>query len=126
MSTIDLSNYKELYLTTSQEQLQKINQGISLLQADVRNKEGIDAVYINSHTLVSKSMIMGYSQIGLLSQTIEKIFYKVKNNQFQLTSQILEKITQSAEKLSEALVSIKNDNKEIDLSSQIAALGEFV
>jgi chemotaxis protein histidine kinase CheA len=125
MSTVDLSNYKDLYITTSKLQLQKIEEGIVSLSTDTFSKQGCNTVYINAHTLVSKSMLMGYTQIGSLSRNIETIFYAVKQEKFQLTPQFLETLSLSVKALGEALHSIEVDNKEIDLSAYTQALQEI-
>lgn len=122
MSSVDLSNYKDLYITTSKQQLQKIEEGIALLSGNSDSKEGFDAVYINSHSLVSKSLLMGYKQVGMLCGSMEKIFYKVKQGEYSISPELLHILANAAKALGVVFDSIKNDNKEIDLSTYVAKL----
>ena len=123
---MDLSHYKELYLKTSYEQLEKLHEGIDALSANTASLSGRDAVYLNAHTLVSKSMLMGYRDIGFVAQQIEKIFYNIKNNNGEISPLLIAVLKQSYSDLIAAFKSIEHNGSQVDLTSAKEALGKFL
>ncbi|MDP2637959.1 MAG: Hpt domain-containing protein [Candidatus Levybacteria bacterium] len=87
MGQTDLSDYKNLYLQTAKEDSDKILASLDLLSADVLNKKALDDLHIISHSLKSKSQLMGFVDIASTSESIEKI----SNNALLMNSSLTDK-----------------------------------
>ena len=72
MVKVDLSGYKNLYLQTAKEYLNKLSVSLDELSRDVSNKEALNNLHIASHSLKSQSQVMGFIDITVLSGAIEK------------------------------------------------------
>ncbi|MBI4080647.1 MAG: Hpt domain-containing protein [Candidatus Levybacteria bacterium] len=123
--TVDLAQFKSLYLTTSREQLADLIQALSKLQENPKEPEAIKEIYMNVHTIASKSNIMGYTNIGTLCRTIEKIFYDIKNGGSQVSSELLDSLLFSFTDLQRAINSIEHEQKEIDLTEAMEKVKIF-
>lgn len=123
---MDLSHYKDLYVKTSYEQLEKLHAGIEALSVDKASVSGRDAVYINAHTLVSKSMLMGYIDIGTVSQQIEKIFYNIKNNNGEISASLIQTLQDVYIQIIAAFKALEHDDTHLDLSASKTALAKFL
>lgn len=122
---IDLAQFKSLYLSTSREQLAKLIQALSNLQKNPKDPEAIKEIYMNVHTIASKSNIMGYTNIGTLCRTIEKIFYDIKNGVNQVSNELLNTLLFCFTDLQTAINSIEHEQKEIDLTEATARVKTF-
>lgn len=123
--TVDLAQFKSLYLTTSREQLASLIEALSKLQENPKEPEAIKEIYMNVHTIASKSNIMGYTNIGTLCRTIEKIFYDIKNGGSQVSSELLDALLFCFTDLQKAINSIEHEQKEIDLTEAMEKVKVF-
>lgn len=73
MGTIDLSSYKKLYLQTASEYVNNLSEGLVRLSNNWQDKEAFNNIYISAHSLRSQSEVMGYTRVGELAGSIEKI-----------------------------------------------------
>lgn len=101
----DLSSFKSLYLQTAKENLQAIKSGLET--------GDIEAAYRNAHTLKSKSLVMGYQQIGDLAKSIEDALYDVKNKKTTLSQEALKTLINQAIQIGEILNQVQNDKEKI-------------
>ncbi len=63
-----LASFKTLYITTAKENAQSIKNGLE--------NGDVELAYRSAHTLKSKSMLMGYTEIGNLAKIIEDTLYQ--------------------------------------------------
>ena len=120
----DLSYYKDLYVKTAYDYLEKIKNGISQLLKTPHNKEIVNDIYISIHALKSQSMAMGYSKTAYLCNVIESIFKEIKEERKEAEPNLMTLTLNSLEKLSKSVAGIKNENSEIDLSEETKKLSE--
>lgn len=99
MGDINLSDYKNLYLQTAKEYMDKISVSLSQLSKDVLNKEAIKNLHIASHSLKSQSQVMGYGDIADLCMGIEKISNDALQGVNQLNNEAILNIKKEVEKL---------------------------
>ncbi len=111
MAQTDLSNYKNLYLQTAKEYVDKISVSLDQLSSDVFNKEALNNLHISSHSLKSQSQVMGYDDIVQLSKTLEEISNNALAGNIKLNNDILININKSAENIKKILKQVQNDNK---------------
>lgn len=83
-----LSSFQLLYLQTAKENVQTLKGGLE--------RGDIEVAYRNAHTLKSKSLIMGYQEIGNLAKAIEDTLYDVKNKTILLSRETLTTLANQA------------------------------
>ncbi len=86
----NLSEFKELYLKTAKENILAIKAGLQKLDLTPVDQTAIEEVYRSSHTLKSKSTVMGKTAISDLAKSIEDAFYNVQNKTSQVTTELLQ------------------------------------
>lgn len=109
MAQVKLSDYKNLYLQTAKENIDNISSSCLKLMENPSEKKEINAIHINSHSLRTKSQVMGFIDIAALAETIEKISDGALKGNVQMNNQIISEIKKSVEKLDEILKLIQDD-----------------
>ncbi len=106
MAQVNLSDYKNLYLQTAKEYINKMLISLDKLTSDAFNKEALNDLHIASHSLRSQSQVMGYNDIAQLSKSLEEI----SNNALTgnpLTIDIIVNMKKTVKELEEILKSPK-------------------
>lgn len=73
MTPIDLGSYKSIYLETAKENIDSMFVSLAKLIENLQDKEAINSLHIASHSLKSKSQVMGHEDIANICLSIEKI-----------------------------------------------------
>lgn len=68
---MDMSKYKEMFLSEAAEHLEKMGQLIVALEADPANRAGIDALFREAHSIKGMAASMGYEQTAKLAHHLE-------------------------------------------------------
>ncbi len=122
--TIDLHEYKQLYLQTSQELLDSIVIGLNDLKNDLNNSASCTEIHRSAHSLKSQSLVMGYIQIGLAGKALEQFFLSAKEKKIVINTQHISRISTLIQEMAESLKAIKEGHGEKDLTEHIAAFQE--
>lgn len=126
MNHDDVIKYKSLYLQTSWGYLNMLRKNIAFLQKGTKAQHSIDAAHLAAHSLKSQSNLMGYTQLGQLSEVMEKIFKANKDNVLILDSFTLEIIHDALKELQLSLSQIADNGQEIDLKGEIEKLNTII
>lgn len=70
---IDMSEYKDLFLSESQEHLQAMNQHLLALEQRPDDEEAVNSVFRAAHTLKGMASTMGYEQMAGLAHALEDL-----------------------------------------------------
>lgn len=124
MTQVDLSSYKNLFVKSSNEYLDKLKADLEILSSNPVDKDAINNVYISIHSLGSQNLTMGYTSTGTLCRLMENFFYKVKNGQETLDSQKIQFVADAVLKVDESVRNIDANNSEIDLSLEQRTIRE--
>lgn len=119
--TINLHEYKKLYIDTASEKLIKITDGLQKLQNSI-DHEVISEIHRLSHSFKSQSLIMGYSQLGLAGKMLETIFLSIKENKISINKNLLTIIKQTVIAMQSSLDHIKKHKGEINIMNDIKSL----
>lgn len=119
MADIDLTYYKNLFIDISKKDIESIKNNLKELSSNPQNKELIEALFIQFHTLKGRSLSIGYSQTGELAHRIETIFREAKDNGTLVSQDLINKILPAVDKLQKSIEKIAADGKELDLSEII-------
>ena len=68
---MDMSKYKEMFLSETAEHLEKMGQLIVALEADPSDRGGIDALFREAHSIKGMAASMGYEQTAKLAHHLE-------------------------------------------------------
>lgn len=108
MSAINISSYKKLYLQTAAENCDGLLKSCSQILQDASDIDALQNVYINAHSLRSKSQVMGYSKIAQLSGMIEKEVKKFLDEKEAAPKDVISGIREKTEKIRELIRSEDN------------------
>ncbi|KKQ26889.1 MAG: hypothetical protein A3H17_03450 [Candidatus Levybacteria bacterium RIFCSPLOWO2_12_FULL_37_14] len=110
MVKVDLSGYKNLYLQTAKEYLNKLSVSLDELSRDVSNKEALNNLHIASHSLKSQSQVMNYENVVEICLDIENVSSNALQGVIQLNNDAILNIQKEAGKLREMLKQVQHDN----------------
>ena len=110
MVKVDLSGYKNLYLQTAKEYLNKLSVSLDELSRDVSNKEALNSLHIASHSLKSQSQVMNYENVVEICLDIENVSSNALQGVIQLNNDAILNIQKEAGKLREMLKQVQHDN----------------
>jgi chemotaxis protein histidine kinase CheA len=119
MTSIDLNEFKALYIKTAQEYLQSLTTNLEELAQNPSSVAAIDAMHLATHSLKSQSLVMGYTTTGELSHQLEVFFRHLHDAHEPLPLQKLPEIQMAIAALQSSLESIISHGSEQDLTSQI-------
>lgn len=122
MVSIDLSEYKALYLQTAKEYVDQFRKDLDSFEKDAKNHEIVKRLHLSVHSLKSQSLIMGYTGIGVLAGTLEQVFRQVMDRSLALDSSQLFLLKQSADTLSQSIEHIARGEKLPKTTDQIQKL----
>ncbi|GAM11808.1 chemotaxis protein CheA [Geobacter sp. OR-1] len=85
---MDMSQYRELFLTEAQEHLQALNSLIAALEEEPSDQEKINALFRSAHSLKGMAASMDYGLIADLAHRMEDLMSRVRNGEFLFGRQI--------------------------------------
>lgn len=105
MATFDKSVFLEQFRAESKEHLHNLSQGLLRLEKEPQNREVIDDVFREAHTLKGSATMMGFSNIRDISHAMEDILDGARSKQFILSSEIIDKLLKSVDIIEELIIS---------------------
>jgi two-component system chemotaxis sensor kinase CheA len=96
---MDMSQYRELFLSEAREHLQSLNDLITALEETPDDKEKINALFRSAHSLKGMSASMGYDPIAELSHRMEDLMTKVRSGEFSFGKGIVSLLLEGADLL---------------------------
>lgn len=121
MTPADRTKYKGLYVQTSRQYLESIENALAELQ-EKQTDETIKELFIAAHSLKGQSLMIGYNQIGEYSSLIQELLEK----KVPLDPPLLQKLNEGIQKITESLEEIEDHDTELDISEEIQILQEKV
>ena len=115
MGTINLSDYKDIYLQTAKDYADSLSKSCNALGSNPLDHGALIQLHISSHSLRSQSQVMNYANMSAITGEIEKIARAVLEGKGKITIEFLSVLKESVEGLSLCLSRIEKENKERDL-----------
>ena len=106
MPTNDLSSFQTLYKETAKQNAESLSDALQKLLVNVNDTETLELAYRNTHTLKSKSLVMGHLEIGNLAKEIEDVLYEIKNNKDTLSEEKIQMLMSSVKRIEELLLQL--------------------
>jgi two-component system, chemotaxis family, sensor kinase CheA len=115
---MDMSQYLDMFLEESIENLQNLNEGILELEKSSEDKETINSIFRVAHTLKGMAGSMGFTDIAELTHKMENVLDKFRNDELQITSEVITVLFKCLDTLEKMVHNIQQDNKEqIDIKN---------
>ena len=76
--TIDISQYKPMFISESREHLKTLNKSLLELGRNPENERELNEMFRAAHSLKGIAAMMGYDGISKLSRTIESLMDKLR------------------------------------------------
>jgi len=120
---VELSEYKQLFLTEAQEIMSLLNKTLVELEKDPQDIELLNELFRLSHTLKSMAQTMGYGNIASLTHSVESALALLKSGQLKADVDTVVLLFKSLDYL-DALIGniIDEKDEEIDVSHLIEKL----
>jgi chemotaxis protein histidine kinase CheA len=107
MGTIDLSDYKNLFLQTAKEYLESMSKGYLKLSSSPEDMESIKLVHLSSHSLKSQSQVMNLQNIVDICSNIEIKANDIINKLKKVDNDFLSQLKEAIDKVGLELGKIK-------------------
>ena len=117
MADVNLAQFRNLFIQTSLDYLQKIDEGVRDLQKNPSDVSSMNLMFISAHSLKSQSLLMGYTSLGGTAFSLEKLFRYTSEHKIPLPTSALTAVQLATQAMQEALRRIMRGEAEIDLSA---------
>ncbi len=87
---MDVSQYKELFITEAQEHLEALNQSMVDLEKDPQNPDVLTEIFRSAHTLKGMSATMGFDQLTELSHEMENVLDGLRSGDIEVGTDIVD------------------------------------
>ena len=87
---MDISQYKELFITESQEHLDALNKFLLKLESDPTNLDVITEIFRSAHTLKGMSATMGYDQLTELAHEMENLLEHLRTGDTPVNANVVD------------------------------------
>ncbi len=122
---MDMSEYKEVFKTESEEHLQQLNDALLGLEQDMGDMEHISVMFRSAHTLKGMAATMGFTTIAELTHQMENLMDKIRNNEAKLDADSIDVLFECLDTL-EALVEAIDSGGEVDISHLQESLSAII
>lgn len=123
--TIDITEYKTLYIKTSRELIASMTKALGSMKTDRCDQIAIAEFHRAAHSFKSQSLVMGYTQSGLIAKILEQIFRDMKEQVTCATDELVPLLEKILTKLDESINNIEKQEGEIDLTPETEALSRL-
>lgn len=118
--------YKDLYLSTTQEQLKEIADVLLLLERNPKNPEYLQTLFISLHSMKGSAATMGYKDTIVYLHQIESLVQAMINGTLLIDKNTLDLIFRSLDTLHANLQYISQHSQELDFKQAIADLEKIL
>ncbi len=87
---MDISQYKELFISEAQEHLEALNQSMVDLEKDPGNPDVLTEIFRSAHTLKGMSATMGFDQLTELSHEMENVLDGLRSGDIEVDTDIVD------------------------------------
>ena len=94
---MDMSQYRDLFLTEAREHLHNLNDLIGLLESGNRDQENINALFRSAHSLKGMAASMEYNDIAELAHRMEDLMDKVRQGALSFEGGIADLLLEGAD-----------------------------
>ncbi|RJP33054.1 MAG: chemotaxis protein CheA [Actinobacteria bacterium] len=120
---MDISQYKELFISEAQEHLEALNQSMVDLEKDPGNPDVLTEIFRSAHTLKGMSATMGFDQLTELSHEMENVLDGLRSGDIEVSTDIVDLLFGCFDMLGTMVADISEESgKILDTRPLIEAL----
>jgi len=120
---MDISQYKDLFITEAQEHLEALNQSMVDLEKEPGNPDVLTEIFRSAHTLKGMSATMGFDQLTELAHEMENVLDGLRSEDIEATTDIVDLLFSCFDMLGALVAAIAEESpKALDTRPQIEAL----
>lgn len=109
---MDMSPYRDLFLSEARKHLGAFNELIVQLEEDVADRAAIDELFRHAHSLKGMAATMQYTSVATLAHRMEDLLGRVRSNEFPFSAPIADLMLTAADMLSALVVCIETGTNE--------------
>lgn len=109
---MDMSQYLDMFLEESDENLQNLNEWILSLEKNPDDKETINSIFRAAHTLKGMSASMGFNDIAELTHKMENILDEFRNDKLKVNSEVITVLFKCLDTLEKMVDDVRNGSSE--------------
>ncbi|PKR78640.1 chemotaxis protein CheA [Halalkalibacillus sediminis] len=103
---MDTTQYLEVFIDESKENLQVVNDKLLELEKEPADLSIVNEIFRSAHTLKGMSATMGYEDLADLTHKLENVLDAVRNEQINVSAEMLDVLLESVEYLEEMIMDI--------------------
>lgn len=128
MTTMDMSKYKDLFISEAREHIQGMSDCILILEKDPGSEQGINELFRHAHSVKGMAASMGYSSISELSHRLEDMMDTVRRGQTRISSAIIDLLLEGTDVLESLVEAVEQDTgtDNIDTSALISKIRSVI
>jgi two-component system chemotaxis sensor kinase CheA len=126
---MDMSQYKDLFVSEVREHLQGMNEAIVSLEGEPEDREKIDFLFRMAHSIKGMSASMGYGEMSELSHTMEDLMDRVRKGTIGFVSAVADLLLEGSDLLTTMLNDVEaggsGHHDILDLVQRLAGYTPF-
>lgn len=115
---MDMSQYLDIFLEESEENIQRLNEGLLSLEKNPDDKEIINSIFRAAHTLKGMAASMAFERVADLTHKMENVLDKIRNDQLNVNSDIITLLFKCVDKLQEMIENIREKGLKMQRSKK--------
>lgn len=118
---------KKIFLDEAEQMLADTEQCFVTLETTGYNPEMIEKIFRLAHSIKGSSSAVGFTQFSGFTHQLESLLLKVKNREFDLTTDIVDVLLKCNDRLREMVAGLREDNNaQFDNSALVAVLASLL
>lgn len=109
---MDTSQYLEIFIDETDENLQSLNEHILVLEKEPEDTDTINEIFRSAHTLKGMAGTMGYKRMQYLTHEMENVFQEVRSGNLKVNPTIVDTLFRCLDALEEYLANIRESADE--------------
>ena len=124
--TIDVTQFHEVFFEESEEHLQDMEQLLMTLDVDSPDQEQLNSIFRAAHSIKGGSGIFNFDALMNLTHVMENLLDKARNQEIEVTSDIVDIFLQTLDVLRDTLTAYKEstDLPQDEIDASILVLEE--
>ncbi len=119
---MDLSKYRALYVSETQENLETLARRLVELEADPAHRDHIDTVFRLFHSIKGMSGTMGYQPMFELAHALEDLMEQVREGRRQIDAEIIDLLLGGVDRMTQWVADVDVERLPLTLDAAARAL----
>jgi two-component system chemotaxis sensor kinase CheA len=126
--TMDMSQYRDLFVSESRNHLSAFNELIVRLEENAADREAVDELFRHAHSLKGMAATMQFDSVTGLAHRMEDLLSKIRSDEFTFSPELADLLLEGSDLLAAMVMVIESgegQGQQPDASALIEALSTF-